>query len=336
MDISEFLETVTGPAIFSTLKTEGGSSKDGSVFSEPTMNDFIQAVFGDGSISLDCHSGECLYKTDVPGFKMPAKKINTPLIAGIIATAALLVVALSVALGFMSRRSISSGYGPIALSEESEDEDGSLVSSHKPAALQFENVSYTLGGKKILSDIQGSVPPGQVMAIIGASGAGKTTFLDILARKNKRGTVTGNFYVNGEPVPDNEYRRLFGFIDQEDTMLPTLTVHETILTSALLRLPKDMQRAAKEQRVVEVEKQLGIFHIRDQIIGFAEGGYIGISGGEKRRVGIACELVTSPSLLFLDEPTSGLVCCSLPKPLIVVVLASLTLNTGCIQRIQRG
>ena len=90
-------------------------------------------------------------------------------------------------------------------------------------------------------------------------------------------------------------------------MLPTLTVHETILTSALLRLPRDMSRAAKEQKVVDVEKQLGIHHIREQLIGSEEGKGRGISGGEKRRVGIACELVTSPSILFLDEPTSGLV-----------------------------
>ena len=90
-------------------------------------------------------------------------------------------------------------------------------------------------------------------------------------------------------------------------MLPTLTVHETILTSALLRLPRDMSRASKEQKAFDVEKQLGIYHIKDQLIGSEEDKGRGISGGEKRRVGIACELVTSPSILFLDEPTSGLV-----------------------------
>lgn len=90
-------------------------------------------------------------------------------------------------------------------------------------------------------------------------------------------------------------------------MLATLTVHETILTSALLRLPRDMSQGAKEQKVFDVEKQLGIFHIKDQLIGSEESKGRGISGGEKRRVGIACELVTSPSILFLDEPTSGLV-----------------------------
>jgi ATP-binding cassette subfamily G (WHITE) protein 2 len=78
------------------------------------------------------------------------------------------------------------------------------------------------------------------------------------------------------------------------------------MTSALLRLPRDMGHAAKELRVHEVEKQLGISHIKDSLIGSEEGNGRGISGGEKRRVGIACELVTSPSILFLDEPTSGL------------------------------
>jgi ATP-binding cassette subfamily G (WHITE) protein 2 len=180
------------------------------------------------------------------------------------------------------------------------------MTDHKPATLHFESVSYGLNGKTILSDIRGIAHPGEITAIMGASGAGKTSFLDILARKNKRGHFSGDFYVNGEKVSDTDFKSVVGFVDQEDTMLPTLTVHETILTSALLRLPRHMGRAAKEQRVYEVEKQLGIYHIRDSLIGSEEGKGRGISGGEKRRVGIACELVTSPSILFLDEPTSGL------------------------------
>lgn len=306
VDIGEFLETVTGPATFSTRKTRGGSPSDGSKFSEPAMNSLISTIFGDQSISLKCSGGECLYKTQVPGSQPPVKKINTPLIAGVIAFAGLFVVAVGLALWFSAQRSARDKYGQITLSDDSDDDSSKLITDHRPTALQFENVCYNLNGKQILSNIQGSVQPGQVMAIIGASGAGKSTFLDILARKNKRGVVLGNFYVNGERISDHEYRRCIGFVDQEDTMLPTLTVHETILTSALLRLPRDMPRLSKEQRVVEVERQLGIYHIRDQIIGSEEGNGRGISGGEKRRVGIACELVTSPALLFLDEPTSGL------------------------------
>ena len=305
IDISDFLtEEIKGPASFSSIKTEGGSSKDGSKFEEPAMNNLIKSVFGDESITMQCSWGECIYRTDVPGYSRPVKEINTPLIAGVIAGCALFVVLVILLVWYLSRRRFK--HGPIHLSDDSDDDLAQMMAEHKPASLQFENVSYNLNGKQILSGVQGIALPGQLMAIMGASGAGKTTFLDILARKNKRGFVEGNFYVNGEKVADNEYRSVIGFVDQDDTMLSTLTVHETIMTSALLRLPRDMNISIKEQRVYEVEKQLGIHAIKDQLIGSEEGNGRGISGGEKRRVGIACELVTSPSILFLDEPTSGL------------------------------
>ena len=267
------------------------------------MNELISSIFGDESITLSCRSGECLHKTEMPGYQRPVKTINTPLIAGVIAGCALFIVAVLLLIFFMNRR--ATRYGPIRLDTDEEEENAKLLADHKPAALYFENVHYNLKGKNILSNITGSVHPGELLAIMGASGAGKTSFLDILARKNKRGLVTGDFWLNGEKVQDDEFRSVIGFVDQDDTLMPTLTVHETILDSALLRLPKDMSRASKEQKVEDVERQLGIYHIRHQLIGSEEGGR-GISGGEKRRVGIACELVTSPSILFLDEPTSGL------------------------------
>ncbi|KAH0413011.1 hypothetical protein KCU90_g17156, partial [Aureobasidium melanogenum] len=266
IDIGDFLdEEIKGPASFSSVSTEGGSASDGSKFQEPAMNDLISSVFGDDSITLKCHSGECLYVTDVPGYERPVKKINTPLIAGVIAGCALFVVAVILIVWFLSRRKTK--YGPIHLSDDEDDLNAALLADHKPASLYFENVSYALKGKQILTDIQGAVHPGQLMAIMGASGAGKTTFLDILARKNKRGTVIGNFLINGEKIPDNEFRSVIGFVDQDDTMLPTLTVHETIVDSAMLRLPKEMSYASKLQKVEDVERQLGIYHIRDQLIG---------------------------------------------------------------------
>ncbi|GAB1310569.1 FAD-dependent urate hydroxylase [Madurella fahalii] len=302
VDISEFLvEKIRGPAEFECTQRPGEPKK--CAFQEPEMNNLISYVFGDSSILLTCGSGECLYHTEVPGYSPQVPKINTPLIAGVIAGCALFLVAVILGTWYLSRRQFR--YGPIHL-DDSDDEAIKLMTDHKPASLYFQNVCYNLNGKEILSGIQGMAHPGEITAIMGASGAGKTTFLDILARKNKRGQVSGDFYVNGEKVSDVDYKNATGFVDQEDTMLPTLTVHETILNSALLRLPRDMGRAAKEQRVIEVEKQLGIHHIRDSLIGSEEGKGRGISGGEKRRVSIACELVTSPSILFLDEPTSGL------------------------------
>ncbi|KAI1400221.1 hypothetical protein F4819DRAFT_487759 [Hypoxylon fuscum] len=302
IDLTDFLdESVVGPASFSCLQENGGVNN--CKFQEPSLDSMVRAVFGDESIKLDCRAGECLYHTQVPGYERPIKKINTPLIAGVIAGCSLFLVAVILLIWYLSHRQYR--YGPIHL-DDSDDEATKLMVDHKPATLYFENVSYGLNGKTILDGISGIAHPGEITAIMGASGAGKTSFLDILARKNKRGQTAGDFFVNGEKVTDTEFKSVVGFVDQEDTMLPTLTVHETILTSALLRLPRGMGRAAKEQRAIEVEKQLGIYHIRDSLIGSEEGKGRGISGGEKRRVGIACELVTSPSILFLDEPTSGL------------------------------
>ncbi|OAA55022.1 ABC transporter [Niveomyces insectorum RCEF 264] len=302
IDLTDYLkEEIKGPASFECAQENRGTNK--CVFDEPNMNDLISSVFGDPSIFLTCRAGECLYNTEVPGYKRPVSRINTPLIAAVIAACSLFLVAVILLTWYLSRRRFR--YEPVPF-DDSDDESIKLMADHKPASLYFDNVSYTLNGKTLLESVQGLARPGEVMAIMGASGAGKTTFLDILARKNKRGEVSGNFYVNGEKVSDHDFRNVVGFVDQEDTMLPTLTVHETILNSALLRLPRDMTRAAKEQRVYDVEKQLGIHAIRDSLIGSEEGRGRGISGGEKRRVGIACELVTSPSILFLDEPTSGL------------------------------
>lgn len=187
------------------------------------------------------------------------------------------------------------------------DAGKSLLEDHVPAALQFSELSYTLpassGGRRVLDSMTGSVQPGEIMAVLGASGAGKSTLLDLLARKSKRGTVEGEILVNGRHASETEYRRVVGFVDQEDTLMGTLTVYETVLYSALLRLPREMSFEDKRLRTLETMHELGILGIRDSRVG--ESGARGISGGEKRRVSIACELVTSPSILFLDEPTSG-------------------------------
>ena len=177
------------------------------------------------------------------------------------------------------------------------------MNEHVPASLHFSNISYTLGPRTIIENISGQVKPGHVMAIMGASGAGKSTFLDILARRRKKGVVGGVILVNGREVSDSEFKKFVGFVDQEDTLMGTLTVYETVLYSALLRLPRDMSFEAKKVRTLETMNELGILGIRDMRIG--DSSHRSISGGEKRRVSIACELVTSPSILFLDEPTSG-------------------------------
>lgn len=187
-----------------------------------------------------------------------------------------------------------------------DDEAGKLMTEHTPVSLSFDKVGYSLPHieQPLLVNASGCVQSGQVLAIMGPSGAGKTTLLDILANRTKAGQVTGDVYANGKKCSREEYAQLIGYVDQEDTMIPTLTVYETILYSALLRLPRSMSKEAKKYRVMEVMQELGIDGIKDSKIGQADDR--SISGGERRRVAIACELVTSPSILFLDEPTSGL------------------------------
>jgi ABC-type multidrug transport system ATPase subunit len=141
------------------------------------------------------------------------------------------------------------------------------MNDHVPATLHFSALTYTLGSRVLLDNITGSVKPGQVCAIMGASGAGKSTFLDILARKAKRGQVSGTTYVNGREVRNEEFKAVTGFVDQEDTLMSTLTVYETVLYSALLRLPRDMSLEAKKFRTLETMNELGILGIKDSRIG---------------------------------------------------------------------
>ncbi|EDR02150.1 uncharacterized protein LACBIDRAFT_309799 [Laccaria bicolor S238N-H82] len=292
VDIGDFLkEEIKGPA---KLSCKSGT---GCKFEEPAMNDLIDQIFGDAYITLRCEGGECLHYSQVPGYVRPPKPDNTKWVALSAASAGLIVL-----LSSLGRTSLNPTPSQIRLPAH---ESAKLMSEHVPASLHFTSLSYTLPSSHLILDsISGSALPGQVLAIMGASGSGKSTFLDILARKNKRGVVKGEIRVNGREVGDEVFRGLVGFVDQEDTLMGTLTVYESVLYSALLRLPREMSIEAKRFRVLETLEELGILGIRDVRIG--ESGKRGISGGEKRRVSIACELVTSPSILFLDEPTSGL------------------------------
>jgi ABC-type multidrug transport system ATPase subunit len=148
-----------------------------------------------------------------------------------------------------------------------DDEVSKLMNDHVPAGLHFSNLTYTLNNRAILDSISGYVKSGQVMAIMGASGAGKSTFLDILARKRKKGIISGTILVNGQEVKDEKFKKVMGFVDQEDTLMSTLTVYETVLYSALLRLPREMSYEAKKFRTLETLNELGILGIKDARIG---------------------------------------------------------------------
>jgi ABC-type multidrug transport system ATPase subunit len=157
--------------------------------------------------------------------------------------------------------------------------------------------------KRILHHVDGSVSPGEMVAILGPSGSGKTTLLNLLAGRVSSGVVTGSILANGEKRSKFYYTNM-AYVEQDDLMFATLTVFETLLVAARLRLPRSFSKESKLQRVDEVIQELGLNPCRNTYIGGPE--LRGISGGERKRTAIAVELLRNPSLLFLDEPTSGL------------------------------
>ncbi len=108
IDLSDFLkEEIKGPASFECSQQSGGINN--CAFSEPNMNDLISSIFGDPNIFLTCQAGECLYSTEVPGYVKPVPKINTPLIAAVIASSSLFVVAVILLTWYLSRRKFQYG-----------------------------------------------------------------------------------------------------------------------------------------------------------------------------------------------------------------------------------
>lgn len=314
VDISDFLtHEIKGPADF-TCDLNSQNCK----FSEPSMNDLISSVFGDPQINLFCSSSECLHKSEIPGFELPGKKKFT-LIDFTKLSSVFLGCFIVLILSFQKVKSSPLFLKSVRLSDDDDDDDNNsnssqmananlILENYKQATISFDNICYAIKDKTILNNSYGLVKPGECMAIMGSSGAGKSTLLDILACKTKGGYISGDIIVNGKKLSNQNELEIFknstGFVNQDDIMIPTLTVYETVLNSALLRLPNSMPFEVKQSKVLQILKELKIHHIKDMLIGsdFERG----ISGGEKRRVAIACELVTSPSVLFLDEPTSGL------------------------------
>ncbi|CAH9089074.1 unnamed protein product [Cuscuta europaea] len=154
----------------------------------------------------------------------------------------------------------------------------------------------------ILRDVNCEARDGEITAIAGPSGAGKTTLLDILAGNKATSSSRGQVLVNGQPMNPPQFRRISGYVTQDEALFPHLTVEETLTYSARFRLRLG-RREAKE-RVGKLLKELGLDHVAGMRIGSI--GSRRISGGEKRRVSIGVELVHNPSVLLLDEPTSGL------------------------------
>jgi len=186
------------------------------------------------------------------------------------------------------------------------------IGTGKGARIEFEHITAQLAlkdkTKAILTDVSASVQSGRLTALMGPSGSGKTSLLNALAGRTKhiKGLkLTGTISVNGTPVTQwSKYRRLCAYVEQDDLLFHTLTVTETLMLAAQLRLPRKMSYAQKTERVKQVIAELGLRKCADTRIGNAK--VRGVSGGERKRVSIALEILRGPQVLFLDECTSGL------------------------------
>ncbi|XP_077444626.1 broad substrate specificity ATP-binding cassette transporter ABCG2 [Stigmatopora argus] len=186
--------------------------------------------------------------------------------------------------------------------------------SQRGATVSFHNIHYKVKkasgclcwGKKrsqdILVDLNGIMKPG-LNAIMGATGSGKSSFLDILAARKSPAGLSGQVLIDGAHQPSN-FKCLSGYVVQDDVVMGTLTVRENFSFSAALRLPSNVSRAVKEQKIEQLIHQLGLSRVAD----FRVGTQLirGISGGERKRTNIGMELIIDPPVLFLDEPTTGL------------------------------
>lgn len=170
-------------------------------------------------------------------------------------------------------------------------------------AFEFQDLSFEpKPGKSILKDISGSMHSGSFWAVMGGSGAGKSTFLNVLMGKTRH--TSGLVLVNGHQEKMNKYKKLIGYVPQDDIVLPELTVRENILHSARIRLPSSWKDDQIQEHVDTLIACLGLSHVSDSLVGDTRKPVI--SGGQRKRVSIGLELAAAPMALFLDEPTSGL------------------------------
>ncbi|KAK9881150.1 hypothetical protein WA026_014500 [Henosepilachna vigintioctopunctata] len=160
--------------------------------------------------------------------------------------------------------------------------------------------------KHILKNVNGVAYPGELLVILGSSGAGKTTLLNCMTHRNLQGlTISGSVCINNVPVRQKDLAAQSAYVQQDDLFIPYLTVKEHLIFQARLRMDAYYTYEERVQRVEEVMRELSLTKCANNLIGnpfFIKG----ISGGERKRLALASELLLNPSLLFCDEPTTGL------------------------------
>ncbi|GAU23542.1 hypothetical protein TSUD_40200 [Trifolium subterraneum] len=192
-----------------------------------------------------------------------------------------------------------------------------MVLPFRPLSLAFNHVNYyinmpaeikTQGFEEsrlqLLRDVSGAFRPGVLTALVGVTGAGKTTLMDVLAGRKTGGYIEGSISISGYPKNQATFARISGYCEQNDIHSPNLTVYESIVFSAWLRLGKEVNGETQKMFVEEVMKLVELHPVRNFLVGLP--GIDGLSTEQRKRLTIAVELVANPSIIFMDEPTSGL------------------------------
>lgn len=183
--------------------------------------------------------------------------------------------------------------------------DGKLLyqGAMSGVSLRLENISKEVGRgagrKKILNQVYGDIGSNEFVAIIGGSGAGKTTVMNAMSGFDR--DIEGNVFCNGIDLRRNfnSLKNMIGFVPQQDIIYENLKLKKMLLYTAKMKMPSDTTRAEMELRIYKVLEMVDLTQHADTYIRK-------LSGGQKKRASIAVELLADPGLFFLDEPTSGL------------------------------
>ncbi|GAU13808.1 hypothetical protein TSUD_261350 [Trifolium subterraneum] len=192
-----------------------------------------------------------------------------------------------------------------------------MVLPFEPYSITFDEIVYSVDMPQEMKDqvvtedrlvllkgVSGAFRPGVLTALMGVSGAGKTTLMDVLAGRKTSGYIDGSIKISGYPKKQETFARISGYCEQNDIHSPQVTVYESLLYSAWLRLPADVDSNTRKMFIEEVMELVELNPLRNTIVGLP--GLSGLSTEQRKRLTIAVELVANPSIIFMDEPTSGL------------------------------
>ncbi|WCJ30204.1 ABC transporter G family member 39 [Euphorbia peplus] len=202
--------------------------------------------------------------------------------------------------------------------EARENKKRGMVLPFQPLSITFDEIRYSVdmpqemkaqgitteGHLELLKGVSGAFRPGVLTALMGVSGAGKTTLMDVLAGRKTGGYIEGTITISGYPKKQETFARISGYCEQTDIHSPHVTVYESLLYSAWLRLPPEVNSDTRKMFIEEVMELVELTSLREALVGLP--GVNGLSIEQRKRLTVAVELVANPSIIFMDEPTSGL------------------------------